>query len=129
MKTVEGLLKQEPIFLGWHDKEELIRDYGEVEEYEGEKKIKPEEANILFASYDGDELGHGADYVLFERDGKLYETSGSHCSCYGIEWIPGKVDIKELKHRLLEGSFGENAGFKEELCAFLGIPYKQNRTA
>lgn len=23
--------------------------------------------------------------VIFERDGKLYETGGSHCSCYGFE--------------------------------------------
>jgi hypothetical protein len=32
----------------------------------------------------------GSAFVLFERDGKLYEVNGSHCSCYGLEgqWEP-----------------------------------------
>jgi hypothetical protein len=48
-----------------------------------------EGATIHFAQYE--QLHYeGSAFVLFERDGRLYECNGSHCSCYGLEgqWSP-----------------------------------------
>ena len=43
---------------------------------------------------------------LFERDGKLYEVFGGHCSCYGLEdqWKPEETTTAALRYRLKEGS-------------------------
>jgi hypothetical protein len=39
--------------------------------------------------------------VLFQRDGKLYEVSAGHCSCYGLEgrWEPDEVTWDQLAMR------------------------------
>lgn len=59
-----------------------------------------EGVTILYADY---ETGNweGWSFVLFEKDGKLYEVNGSHCSCYGLEgqWEPEEVLIEELLKR------------------------------
>ena len=71
--------------------------------------------------------------ILLEKDGKLYEVNGSHCSCYGLEeqWKPEEVMLSELENRLLNGTFGEDdySGneFKKELCEFLGVEFKLNQ--
>lgn len=43
----------------------------------------------------------GSANVLFQRDGKLYEVSGSHCSCYGLEgqWAPAETSWEALAMR------------------------------
>jgi hypothetical protein len=67
-------------------------------EEEFETKL-PEDMRIILAWY-----GHGSycgnSYVLFEKDGKLYENNASHCSCYGLEkqWAPEEVSLEYLKH-------------------------------
>lgn len=60
----------------------------------------PTDEEILLASYatgsyDGDA------FVLFERDGKLYEVHGSHCSCHGLEgqWDPEETNWPALHMR------------------------------
>lgn len=40
--------------------------------------------DILVASYTYEDYSGGA-YVLFRKDGKLFEVHGSHCSCHGLE--------------------------------------------
>lgn len=40
--------------------------------------------NILFAAYEYIYYSGNA-IVIFERDSKLYEVHGSHCSCNGLE--------------------------------------------
>jgi hypothetical protein len=44
---------------------------------------------ILFAEYHY-ECYSGSATVIFEKDGKLFEVNGNHCSCYGLEgqWEP-----------------------------------------
>lgn len=56
---------------------------------------------ILFASYGGASY-KGDALVLFERDGKLFEVHGSHCSCYGLEgqWEPAEVTWPALRLRV-----------------------------
>jgi hypothetical protein len=66
-------------------------------------------AEILVASYTYEDYS-GAAFVLFRRDGKLYEVNGSHCSCYGLsensysgstatQWQPEETTAKSLAHR------------------------------
>jgi hypothetical protein len=64
-------------------------------------------AEILLASY-GHYSYKGYAFVLFRRDGKLWEINGSHCSCYGLEgqWEPEETTVESLRHRLNEGTLG-----------------------
>jgi hypothetical protein len=63
-------------------------------------------ASYVYANYNGDA------FVLFQKDGVLYEVNGSHCSCYGLEnqWSPEETSIVELRHRLDKGHLG-NASY------------------
>lgn len=58
-----------------------------------EIKSFPREDKILLASYDNEDY-EGSAYVLFERDGKLWEVTGGHCSCNGLEgqWDPEETN-------------------------------------
>ncbi len=69
----------------------------------GEKEL--ENANILFAFYDR-ENHEGRAYVLFEKNGELYEVYGSHCSCRGLEgqWEPEKSSVEAVRHFLSVGA-------------------------
>lgn len=70
--------------------------------------IKREEPEVLFASYTY-EYYEGDALVVFREDGKLYEVSGSHCSCYGLEdqWEPEETTVETLRARLLAaGRYG-----------------------
>lgn len=59
-----------------------------------------EDCKILFAAYDNEDY-QGDALVIFAKDGKLYEASGSHCSCYGLEgqWNPEETFLEALKMR------------------------------
>lgn len=78
---------------------------------------------ILLASYGEDGGWDGVAFVLFRRDGTLYEVNGSHCSCYGLEgqWEPEETSIAALIERLGAGYFGRDIGspFADELRALL----------
>lgn len=156
MKTVDEIISQKAVYLNdFTSRVEVLGNFFEVyisdDEYNAEKSPYANEeywlenknkmnqllkemadVNILFASY-GNENYSGDAYVLFERNGELFEVSGSHCSCYGLEnqWDEEKVMLEELENRLVNGTFGEDdySGneFKKELCDFLGVEYKQNR--
>ena|SRR5690554_3939768 len=109
-KTLEQILQQEPVFLadwkGW-TQEEIFGDFagncyftdrvGEERQFEG--------YNILFATYSYENY-YGDAFVLCEKDGKLYEVHGSHCSCYGLEgqWEPEETTLEALKRQLVHGA-------------------------
>ena len=59
-----------------------------------------EGATILLASYTYENYT-GDAFVLFERDGQLFEVNGSHCSCYGLEgqWEPEETTKDALLAR------------------------------
>lgn len=86
--------------------------------------------NILLASYSYQDYS-GDAFVLFERDGKLFEVNGGHCSCYGLEgqWEPEEASIEALRHRLDAGSLGNecrNNIFADELRRVLdGLSAKE----
>ena len=92
-------------------------------------------AKILLASY-GYEDYVGSAFVLFERDGKLYEVNGGHCSCYGLseqsysgdtetQWQPEETTLESLRHRLEEGQLGKESycgnEYADELRAVLDV--------
>jgi len=65
-------------------------------------------AEILLASY-GTPSNEGYAFVLFRRDGKLWEVNGSHCSCFGLEgqWQPEETTADALRRRVKEGTLGK----------------------
>lgn len=67
----------------------------------------------------------GLAFVLFERDGRLYEVNGGHCSCYGLEaqWDPEETTVEALRHRVKSGSLGQCSYYDEGVFAkqLLGV--------
>jgi hypothetical protein len=59
-----------------------------------------EDAEFLFAAYTYEDYS-GSAFVLFRKDGKLFEVNGSHCSCYGLEgqWEPEETSKEALLKR------------------------------
>lgn len=120
MKSLEEIIQQHPVFLHeFHTKEDVFREF-ELSESE------TDEINILFASY-GTGNYEGDAFVLFEKDGKLYEVNGGHCSCYGLEgqWREEEVELMTLYYRLTVGKMGVDPdsgnNYANELKEFLGI--------
>lgn len=72
--------------------------------------VQLEDSEVLLASYGGAAY-EGDAFVIFMRDGKLYEAHGSHCSCNGLEgqWRPEETSMEALEYRL------ENANL-ERFC-------------
>jgi len=110
----------------WSNIEEMKKDFFEI--YNGEL----EGINILLASY-GTPHREGHAFVLFEKDGYLYEVNGTHCSCMGLEeqWLPEKTSIEALMYRLNKGNLGadeetENI-FKDELYQVLLFVIMKNK--
>ena len=150
MKTLAELLQQQPVFLNdWKNKTDIVSDFDDIymseeeynaetspyadiqvwEERKAEMKASKEKwlpINILFASYSTGNY-EGDAWVLFEENGELFEVSGSHCSCYGLEgqWDREPVVLEELKNRIEKGSFGNDDylgnDFAAELKVFLGL--------
>jgi hypothetical protein len=74
---------------------------------------------ILLASYTYENY-EGDAFVLFRRDGKLYEVNGGHCSCYGLEgqWKPEETTAADLLFRF-DGSPNAYYRFRNELESLL----------
>ena len=124
MIKLEYLLNKEKVFLHeFKNAKNVIEEFFYYSFQEEKEKIE-KELNILFASYNTGNYYVDA-FVLFEKEGKLYEVNASHCSCYGLEeqWEPEEVLLEELEHRLINGTFGLNNwsdnNFREELKEFL----------
>lgn len=87
---------------------------------------------VLLATYTYEDYS-GDAFVLFLRDGKLYEVNGSHCSCYGLsesnysgdtttQWQPEETTVAALWMRMAKGHLGkedEGGGFAKELNGVL----------
>ena len=138
MKTLQEIINQESVFLNdFSDKRGVLLEFsGEQWGWDAEEEEdfmnRNKDVNILFASY-GYANYSGDAWVLLEQGGKLYEINGGHCSCYGLEgqWSPDEVSLRELEHRLLQGTWGQDDwsdnNFKEELCSFLDVEFVRNR--
>lgn len=92
----------------WKSREDVINDFFDrdynfkTREYT-ERAVPegfPTEEEILYAGYETPSY-EGYALVIYERDGKLYEVTGSHCSCYGLEgqWTPEETTWPALALR------------------------------
>ncbi|CDP50688.1 hypothetical protein [Devosia sp. DBB001] len=98
-----------PNYLGKSGLEAMLNDFEiDLEAIAG--------ADILFAQYEIDGY-EGSAYVLFSRDGKLFEVVGGHCSCDGLEgqWEPEEVAAEALRHRLMSGEYFSAINAKDTL--------------
>ena len=113
-------LKGLNVFLGaWENEQDIEREFSLTDgELNG--------AFILLAHYDIDGY-EGSAFVLFERDGQLYEVNGGHCSCMGLEgqWSPEETSVDELTYRVKNGRLGwgyyDTDSFANQISEVLGI--------
>lgn len=90
------------------DKEDIAREFQiSTSELDGCK--------IIFAAYTCESY-EGSALVIFQKDGKLFEVNGSHCSCYGLEdqWSPEETSLEALRIRDLR-YYGFNKNLEEYL--------------
>lgn len=95
----------------------MVRDFegyrGGKEPSEQAKAERWQNMEVLFAAYTYEDY-EGDAFVLFKRDGKLYEVNGGHCSCYGLsesgingdapdQWEPEETTAEAIKTRLRDG--------------------------
>ena len=104
----------------WSGKEDIVRDFNiDLSELDG--------AKILLADYRYEDYS-GSAFVLFEKDGKLYEDHGSHCSCYGLEdqWSPEETSAEELLYRLEKGEcYYFHYDMRDVLTEYLKVKLKR----
>lgn len=113
-----------PIFLeNWS--EENTKDLawksekaGPIEHIKSDFEITDDElegVEILLAFYTYEDYS-GDAFVLFRKNGKLFEVNAGHCSCYGLEhqWEPEETIIESLEHRLNEGNLGVDTWWGNE---------------
>jgi hypothetical protein len=55
---------------------------------------------VLIASYTYENYS-GDAFVLYRKNGNLYEVNGGHCSCFGLEdqWEPEETSVAALRAR------------------------------
>lgn len=73
--------------------------------------------DILFAAYENGGYD-GSAFVLFRKDGQLFEVHGSHCSCHGLEdqWVPEEVTEEALRRRMETATYGIVHRFKDAIA-------------
>lgn len=106
-----------------------LEDWDTLKQVENDFELKDnelEDIEILLAYYSYEDY-QGEAFVLFRRDGKLYEVNGSHCSCYGLEdqWSPEEVMLEELEHRVTEGTFGLGYSYYDDAPNHFNIELKE----
>ena len=98
---------QEHVFLnGWQGSGEEI-----LKQEFGINARALEGVKILLASYCRDTFT-GEAFVLFCKNGQLYEVNASHDSVAGMigQWEPEETLIEALHYRLEKGNLGVDAG-------------------
>lgn len=82
-------------FGSWTKKEDVVNDFDL--DYWEKKQI--DNADIIIAVYEHEGYD-GTAFILFKKDGKLYEVNDSHCSCNGLNnWQPEETSKEALLKR------------------------------
>lgn len=102
-------------FDDWESRDDVALSFGI--EHDVPLADVPTDDAIRFAVY-GYEDYSGSALVVFERDGKLYEVNGSHCSCDGLEgqWEPEETTWAALAMREMYGVSREAGAALHALC-------------
>lgn len=86
------------VFAGqWSDSHDVCNGFGVSPD-----TLKHSRVFVAFYEYEDD---GGYAFVLYAKEGVLYEVHGSHCSCYGLEeqWQPEETTIEALTHWVKHG--------------------------
>lgn len=86
-------MQEESVYDGFTDNQDIISNYeAPADALDG--------AIVHLAVYRYEDLS-GSSSVIFEKEGKLFEVYGSHCSCYGLEeqWSPSETSWGALELR------------------------------
>lgn len=88
-----------------------VGEFKSKEDVESDFEVELTDEQIIYAEYETPSY-EGYAFVLFEKDGKLYEVNGSHCSCNGLEgqWSPEETSIKFLREIIKNGKKYEVTG-------------------
>jgi hypothetical protein len=90
-----------------------------IEQFDAPKNALTD-AKIYLAWYGyGDYCGYSL--VVFEKDGKLWEVNGSHCSCSGLEgqWEPEETSWDALNMREFSDNYDGASEAQEKLQALV----------
>ena len=70
----------------------------------------------------------GSSIVIYEKNGKLYEVNGSHCSCNGLEeqWSPEETSWKAIGMRPFDFGGGEYDGWEKAKAKLLRLLKDKN---
>lgn len=107
-------MASEPMFFGeFHSIADISETFGGTDEYSLEFQGNEPTADclrdgdVLLVAVNSQEDYCGYAWVLFERDGKLFEVHGSHCSCHGFEgqWKPEETTFQALRDRVTNGGY------------------------
>lgn len=113
-------MEKPEIYLHDFDSKETI-----CEEFEIDKNTL-DDCHVYLAYYHVGNYGcDSSAFVLFDdKEGKLFEVNGSHCSCHGLgqsgysggstQWEPEETSVEALNHRLVHGSLGDVGGYDDE---------------
>jgi hypothetical protein len=75
--------------------------------------------DIIVAAYNVESYS-GDAFVLYRKDGKLYEVNDSHCSCYGLgNWEPDETTKEALLLRFSDYPYGVFDVYKNELKSII----------
>lgn len=91
-------------------KEKIVSDFDIAEEH-------LRDAEIMIAYMSEGSWGCDSDaFIVFRKDGVLYEAHGSHCSCFGFEgqWEPDPIEsieavLKREDYALAGGGYDSDA--------------------
>jgi hypothetical protein len=90
---------------GFDDRDDLAAEFEEGTGNRWDKSFVPAadfptDEQIIYACYEHEDYD-GRAWVLFHKDGQLFEVDGGHCSCYGLEgqWEPEATSWKALALR------------------------------
>jgi len=76
--------------------------------------------DVLFAAYTYENYS-GDAFVLFTKEGKLFEVNGGHCSCYELEgqWQPEETSKEAVIKRLDGHPYGVMDNYNKEIRSIL----------
>lgn len=79
---------------------------------------------VVYLAWYGYGSYSGSSLVVFEKNGKLYEVNGDHCSCFGLEgqWHPEETSWTALKMRKFFSDDCDGYGYaKEKFDAIVAV--------